>query len=585
MEYTTIVAAPASDPAGFKYLAPYTGSAIGQHWMYAGKHVLIVFDDLSKQAEAYRAVSLLLRRPPGREAYPGDVFYLHSRLLERCAKLSDELGARLDDRPADHRDQGQRHLGVHPDQRHLDHRRPDLPAVRPVQRQRAAGHQRRHLGLPGRWRRAGQGDEEGRRLAQARPGPVPRAGGVRDVRLRPGRGLAGSSSTVGSAWWSCSSSRSTRRTRSRSRSSRSGPAPPASSTTSPVEDVRRFEQRVPRLPAPQRQGVLDAIRETGQFDDDTEAALDDGARRVQARASQDRRRRRRIQAGHEAGTSRWRTRTSSRSRSSSRSAAEREAEQPWQPSNGSFAAGSGRPSRRRRSPRRWSSIAASRIVKAQQRVDGVAAVRRARSPGAVGAGDALQRRPPAVHRQDEVDAGRGAAHHQRPRPGRRLLLERDQGGRAARRAAARPRARRSCPTSSAARASRTTGSASARSAHEWTGFSEQPTFDDAKEIGDALIDGVRHGASSRRAASTRSTSSTPTSSLVTQEPEVIRMLPLEVVEGARSPAPDELLPLYEFEPDRRARARRAAAAVRRAPASTRPAAGRRPASRRPASGR
>ncbi len=92
MVYTTIVASPASDPAGFKYLAPYTGSAIGQHWMYAGKHVLIVFDDLSKQAEAYRAVSLLLRRPPGREAYPGDVFYLHSRLLERCAKLSDELG-------------------------------------------------------------------------------------------------------------------------------------------------------------------------------------------------------------------------------------------------------------------------------------------------------------------------------------------------------------------------------------------------------------------------------------------------------------------------------------------------------------
>ncbi|MDN4481120.1 F0F1 ATP synthase subunit alpha [Demequina muriae] len=93
LEYTTIIASPASDPAGFKYLAPYTGSAIGQHWMYQGKHVLIIFDDLSKQAEAYRAVSLLLRRPPGREAYPGDVFYLHSRLLERCAKLSDEMGA------------------------------------------------------------------------------------------------------------------------------------------------------------------------------------------------------------------------------------------------------------------------------------------------------------------------------------------------------------------------------------------------------------------------------------------------------------------------------------------------------------
>ena len=92
LEYTTIVAAPASQPAGLKYLAPYTGSAIGQHWMYQGQHVLIVFDDLSKQADAYRAISLLLRRPPGREAYPGDVFYLHSRLLERCAKLSDELG-------------------------------------------------------------------------------------------------------------------------------------------------------------------------------------------------------------------------------------------------------------------------------------------------------------------------------------------------------------------------------------------------------------------------------------------------------------------------------------------------------------
>ncbi len=92
LEYTTIVTAPASDPSGYKYIAPYTGSAIGQHWMYQGKHVLIIFDDLTKQAEAYRAISLLLRRPPGREAYPGDVFYLHSRLLERCAKLSDEIG-------------------------------------------------------------------------------------------------------------------------------------------------------------------------------------------------------------------------------------------------------------------------------------------------------------------------------------------------------------------------------------------------------------------------------------------------------------------------------------------------------------
>ncbi|MDQ1724190.1 MAG: F-type H+/Na+-transporting ATPase subunit alpha, partial [Frankiaceae bacterium] len=92
MEYTTIVAAPASYPASFKYIAPYAGSALGQHWMWQGQHALIVFDDLSKQADAYRTISLLLRRPAGREAFPGDVFYLHSRLLERCAKLSDELG-------------------------------------------------------------------------------------------------------------------------------------------------------------------------------------------------------------------------------------------------------------------------------------------------------------------------------------------------------------------------------------------------------------------------------------------------------------------------------------------------------------
>ena len=93
MEYTVVVNAPAADEAVFKYLAPYAGCAMGQHWMENGEHALVVYDDLSKQAEAYRQLSLLLRRPPGREAYPGDVFYLHSRLLERAAKLSDDLGA------------------------------------------------------------------------------------------------------------------------------------------------------------------------------------------------------------------------------------------------------------------------------------------------------------------------------------------------------------------------------------------------------------------------------------------------------------------------------------------------------------
>ena len=112
LDYTTIVHAPASDPAGFKYVAPYTGSAIGQHWMYQGKHVLIVFDDLTKQAEAYRAMSLLLRRPPGREAYPGDVFYLHSPAARALRQALRRARCWLDDRAADHRDQGERRVGL-----------------------------------------------------------------------------------------------------------------------------------------------------------------------------------------------------------------------------------------------------------------------------------------------------------------------------------------------------------------------------------------------------------------------------------------------------------------------------------------
>ena len=191
LEYTTIVAAPASDPAGYKYIAPYTGSAIGQHWMYQGKHALIIFDDLSKQAEAYRAISLLLRRPPGREAYPGDVFYLHSRLLERCAKLSDDLGGGsmtglpiIETKANDISAYIPTNvISITDGQIFLE---TDLfnSGVRP-------GHQRRPFGLQGRRQRADQGDEEGRGQPAARPVAVPRPGGVRRVRLRPGRGLPG----------------------------------------------------------------------------------------------------------------------------------------------------------------------------------------------------------------------------------------------------------------------------------------------------------------------------------------------------------------------------------------------------------
>ena len=173
LEYTVVVSAPASDEAVFKYLAPYSGCAMGQHWMENGEHALVVYDDLSKQAEAYRQIALLLRRPPGREAYPGDVFYLHSPPARARREVERRAGRRFAHRAAGHRDQGRRRVGVHPDQRDLDHRRADLPAGRPLQVGCAPGGRRGHLGVPCGWRRADQGDEVGVGNAEARPRAVP----------------------------------------------------------------------------------------------------------------------------------------------------------------------------------------------------------------------------------------------------------------------------------------------------------------------------------------------------------------------------------------------------------------------------
>ncbi len=232
MEYTTIVAAPASDPAGFKYLAPYTGSAIGQHWMYQGQHVLIIFDDLSKQAEAYRAISLLLRRPPGREAYPGDVFYLHSRLLERCAKLSDELG-------------GGSMTGLPI----IETKGNDVSAYIPTNVISITDGQ---IFLETDLFNSGVRPAINVGISVSRVGGSAQVKAMRKVAGRLRLDLAqfreleafaafGSDLDKASkaaararcrAWSSCSSSRSTRRSRSSARSSRSGPAPPASSTTS-----------------------------------------------------------------------------------------------------------------------------------------------------------------------------------------------------------------------------------------------------------------------------------------------------------------------------------------------------------------
>ena len=277
---------PASDPAGFKYLAPYTGSAIGQHWMYAGKHVLIVFDDLTKQAEAYRAVSLLLRRPPGREAYPGDVFYLHSRLLERCAKLSDELGGGsmtglpiIETKANDISayiptnvisiTDGQIFLETDLFNQGV---RPAINVGTSVSRVGGAAQVKAHA--------------QGRRPAAARPGPVPRAGGVRRVRVRPGQGVAGPARARRPPGRAAQAAAATRRTRSRSRSSRSGPAPTGKLDDIPVGDVRRFEAEFLAVPAAPPQGAsLDAIAETATWHDDIVDVAGRGASRSSSRAS------------------------------------------------------------------------------------------------------------------------------------------------------------------------------------------------------------------------------------------------------------------------------------------------------------
>ena len=187
LENTIIVMAAADEAAPIKFLAPYAGCAMAEYFLYNGKAALAIYDDLTKHAYAYRQMSLLLRRPPGREAYPGDVFYLHSRLLERAVKLNDDLGGGSLTVAAGDRDPGRRRVGLHPDERDLDHRRPDLPRAEAVLLGRAPGDQRRHLGLPGRRQRPDHADAQGRRPPEARALAVPRARGVLAVRLRPRR--------------------------------------------------------------------------------------------------------------------------------------------------------------------------------------------------------------------------------------------------------------------------------------------------------------------------------------------------------------------------------------------------------------
>ena len=185
LDYSIIVAATASDPAPMQYLAPFSGCTMGEYFRDNGMHAVIIYDDLSKQAVAYRQMSLLLRRPPGREAYPGDVFYLHSRLLERAAKMNDENKARLSHSAPCDRDAGQRCVGLYSDQRDFNHRRPDLPRDRSVLSGHSPGGERWPFGVASWLLCPDKGHEKSRRSYQGRTCAIPRNGGVRPVRLRP----------------------------------------------------------------------------------------------------------------------------------------------------------------------------------------------------------------------------------------------------------------------------------------------------------------------------------------------------------------------------------------------------------------
>ena len=219
MDYTVVVTAPAADPAPFKYLAPYAGCAMGQHWMENGEHALVVYDDLSKQAEAYRQIVAAAAPPAGPRGVPGRRVLPPQPPARAGRQAVRRERRRLADGAADHRDQGRRHLGLHPDQRDLDHRRPGVRAGQPVQVGRAPGGRRRQLGVAGRRRGADQVDE-GRSPARSSSTSPSSASSRRSPRSAPSSTPCrrpSSSAATGSS--SCSSSRSTARCRSRSRSS------------------------------------------------------------------------------------------------------------------------------------------------------------------------------------------------------------------------------------------------------------------------------------------------------------------------------------------------------------------------------
>ena len=218
MPYTIVVAASASDSATNQYLAPFAGCAMGEWFMDNGMDALIIYDDLSKHAVAYRQVSLVLKRPSGREAYPGDVFYLHSRLLERSARVGEKYGnGSLTALPIIETQAGDVSAYIPTNVISITDGQ-IFPGNGFVLSRRASGDFGRHLGFPRRFRRADQGDETSRRPHQARPGPVPRTGGLCAIRFRPRREDPGAARPRQAHRRSLQADRNTTRFRSKCRS-------------------------------------------------------------------------------------------------------------------------------------------------------------------------------------------------------------------------------------------------------------------------------------------------------------------------------------------------------------------------------
>ena len=540
LEYTTIVASPASDSAGFKYLAPYTGSAIGQHWMYDGKHVLIIFDDLTKQAEAYRAVSLLLRRPPGREAYPGDVFYLHSRLLERCAKLSDDMGA-----------------GSMTGLPIIETKANDVSAYIPtnvisitdgqifLQSDLFASNQRPAIDVG---------------ISVSRVGGAAMTKAMKAVTGSLKVDLAQYRAMEAFAMFASDLDAASRQQLDRGsrlmallKQPQYSPYPLEEMTVSlwtgttgrldkvPTEDVLRFENEFLDFLRRSHDGILSTIRETLKFEDDTEKSLEEAYDSFldQFETSEGES----IKVG---------TRRPGRAddRRGARAGADRQAEAGLT-TNGRIAA---------RVPRAdqvdgvdeedHARHGAHRRVPDHQGPaagPGGGAVRPRADPRHLRPGDVLQRRPP-----DDDGAGE-------PERAAVLIVTSDRGLAGAyssnvlkegERLAERLRYEgKEVVTYIAGRKGEAYYKFRDRPvAESWSGFSDQPKYDNAHEIGEALITAFMAEHDEEVSVDEVHLVYTQFRSMLVQEPHSVRLLPLEVVEGEERPESDEVLPLYEFEP-------------------------------------